>query len=111
MNKEVSRVEVCWTVMAKAIEQKAKYMTADESAQEALQTPATVCPLRRPFLTVTNTLNKPFFFHRLKESTDIGTEKRKKFGQRDWGSNPGPLVMRASALAAELSRRSRHCTE
>ena len=41
-------------------------------------------------------LNKPFSFHRSKESTDIGTEKGKKFWQHDWGSNPGPLVTRTS---------------
>ena len=44
---------------------------------------------------------------RKKESTDIGTEERKKFRQRNWGSNPGPLVFRTSALTTELSRRSR----
>ena len=28
-----------------------------------------------------------------KESSDIGTEERKKFMQRNWGSNPGPVSM------------------
>ena len=55
--------------------------------------------------------NKPFSFHPSKESADIGTEKRKKFRQRAWGSNPEPLVMRTSALSADLSRRSRHCND
>ena len=59
---------------------------------------------------MTNTSNIAFS-HRSKEGTDIGTEKRKKFRQRDWGLNPGPLVMRTSALTAELSRCNRHCTE
>ena len=49
---------------------------------------------------------KTFSFHPSKESTDIGTEKPKKFRQREWGSNPVPLVMRTSALTAELSCRS-----
>ena len=49
----------------------------------------------------------PVSFHPWKESTDIGTEKSKKIRQRDWGSSPGPPVMRTSALTADLSRVKR----
>ena len=44
---------------------------------------------------------------RKKESTDIGTEERTKFRQCNWGSNPGPLLLRTSALTTELSPHSR----
>ena len=33
--------------------------------------------------------------------------RKEKFRQRNWGSNPGPLALRASALTTELSRHSR----
>ena len=33
--------------------------------------------------------------------------RKEKFRQRNWGSNPGPLALRTSALTTELSRHSR----
>ena len=44
---------------------------------------------------------------RKKESTDIGTDERKKIQVAQLGIEAGPLVLRTSALTTELTRRSR----
>ena len=50
---------------------------------------------------------KPFqHTSRRKKSLTLG-RKKEKFRQRNWGSNPGPLALRTSALTTELSRHSR----
>ena len=43
---------------------------------------------------------------RKKESTDIGTDERKKIQVAQLGIEAGPLVLRTSALTTELSRCS-----
>ena len=50
---------------------------------------------------------KPFqHTSRRKKALTLGWRKE-KFRQRTWGSNPGPLALRVSALTTELSRHSR----
>ena len=50
---------------------------------------------------------KPFqHTSRRKKALTLGWRKE-KFRQRNWGSNPGPFILRASALTTELSRHSR----
>ena len=54
-----------------------------------------------------NTSIKPFQ-HTSRRKKALTLEWRKeKFRQRNWGSNPGSLVLRTSALTTELSRHSR----
>ena len=50
---------------------------------------------------------EPFFFFCFsssKESTDIMSEKWKEVRERNWGSNPGPLVMHTSALTSRQKK-------
>ena len=50
-----------------------------------------------------NTSIKPFKHTSPRKKALTLGRRKEKFRQRNWGSNPGPLVLRTSALTTELS--------